>query len=99
MSESGCATEAIGERVREASLVVHQAQEHGRTECLHPTRPETKGFELDLGVGGTTSGERGYQVETRGARHIRPWPEAKEAEMSDKSSSGLRERRWSHLAG
>jgi len=99
MFESGCATEAIGERDREVSLGVHQAQEHGCTECLPPTRPETEGFELDLGVGGMTSGERGYQVEMRGARHSRPWAEAEGAEMSDQSSSGLRESRWSHLAG
>ena len=99
MSEIACATEAIGERDREVSLGVHQAQERGCTGCLHPTRPETKGFEQDLGVGGTTSGERGCQVETRGAQHSRPWAAAEEAEMLDKSSSGLRERQWSHLAG
>jgi hypothetical protein len=81
MSESWCVTEVMGERDREVSLGVHQAQEHGYTEYLHPTRPERKGFELDVGVGGTMSCERGYQEETRRARHSRSWPEAEEAEM------------------
>lgn len=78
MPESGCATVENGERDRKVSLGAHQAQEHGYTEYLRPTF---------VGVGGTTSGERGYQVETRGERHSRPWPEAEEGKMSDTSSS------------
>lgn len=74
MTESGCATEAIGEGGQEVSLGVHQAKEHWGTESLHRTLPEAKGFELEMAVGGMTSCELGYQVERRRVRQSRPWP-------------------------
>ena len=75
MTESGCATEAIGEGGQEASSGVHPAKEHWGTESVHRTLPEAKGFELEMAVGGMTSCERGYQVERtrRRVRQNHPW--------------------------